>query len=383
MPLSELNLSLAAVRIPCAAAVKDGASEYETGLTGKRSQAVESCTGCSVFMIKYDNESISEAGTTGPPNVGPDRIPATGKRKAEPVTDHMLVCLPEDAGANGYTSDQPRIGDLYLLFEKCAKDDFQVEELLESESRDWRIVQSDGQTFYVGAVVDLPGHRVSVQLVNMKTFQLRGRTVQYEQSSACFVARVGIPSGSQCLGSACVTDAGGQLACGSLPSCLDGLAAWSNIWSLGNADRIMTYPYRKIYSNPTPYDAYQNQLRRQMYYSAGHQIRPAQSHAPQEPNSFFKTMHFPVSSSGPRGGPSAATPDGQPVGHGGDGRCPELVPHGPDRLAPMARAVPRHVEPQQGENGMAMFYDCDLDVGNGWECDFFWGIFVWLDSGWT
>jgi len=34
MSLDELNLSLAAVRIPCAAAVKDGASEFEAGLTG-------------------------------------------------------------------------------------------------------------------------------------------------------------------------------------------------------------------------------------------------------------------------------------------------------------------------------------------------------------
>ena len=34
MALDELNLSLAAVRIPCAAAVKDGASEFEAGLTG-------------------------------------------------------------------------------------------------------------------------------------------------------------------------------------------------------------------------------------------------------------------------------------------------------------------------------------------------------------
>lgn len=34
MSLDELNLSLAAVRLPCAAAVKDGASEFEAGLTG-------------------------------------------------------------------------------------------------------------------------------------------------------------------------------------------------------------------------------------------------------------------------------------------------------------------------------------------------------------
>ncbi len=41
MALDELNLSLAAVRIPCAAAVKDGASEFEAGLTGDSWSAVE------------------------------------------------------------------------------------------------------------------------------------------------------------------------------------------------------------------------------------------------------------------------------------------------------------------------------------------------------
>ena len=49
MPLDELNLSLSAVRIPCAAAVKDGASEFEAGLTGA---TMCQDPGCSDFSFE-------------------------------------------------------------------------------------------------------------------------------------------------------------------------------------------------------------------------------------------------------------------------------------------------------------------------------------------
>eukprot|EP00434_Breviolum_minutum_P035951 symbB.v1.2.031839.t1/scaffold3734.1/size51279/4 len=73
----------------------------------------------------------------------------------------------------------------------------------------------------------------------------------------------------------------------------------------------------------------------------------------------YDSLLLRKSSSGPRGGVSTATPNGRPAGHGGDGSCPELLLDSSRRLRPMARALPRHVAPQNGENGIAIFYDCE------------------------
>ena len=73
---------------------------------------------------------------------------------------------------------------------------------------------------------------------------------------------------------------------------------------------------------------------------------------------FLLPFQSEVSSSGPRGGASAPTPDASVAGHGGDGRCPELLPQASpiDPLLPMADAVPRKQTPKSGEPGLAVFY---------------------------
>ena len=241
-------------------------------------------------------------------------------RKKEPVTDHMLVCLPEDAGANGYNDTFYFIGDLYIVDPKCAQDDFNAHAYGTDAQH-----QINGENYYIGRIVDFQAKRHVFQLTN-SNFQPFGSRVSYEKDSSCFVSEFGIEQGSQCLGSACVRETPGQGPCGALASCLDGLAAWANVWPLGNPTKIE--------------GAYDSLLLRKSF-------------------------------SGPRGGVSTATPNGRPAGHGGDGSCPELLLNSSLRLRPMARALPRHVAPQNGENGIAIFYDCGLFFFI--LLDFFWG----------
>ena len=231
-------------------------------------------------------------------------------RKKEPVTDHMLVCLPEDAGANGYNYSFEHTGDLYVLDPKCVHDEFNVQ----GYQTDQLQHQINGENYYIGRIVDFQGQRAVVQLADRR-FQPIGSRVSYEKDSRCFFFRFGIELGGQCLGSACVRKTPGQGPCKALASCLDGLAAWANVWPLGNPTSVQPYYDRLL-------------LRK--------------------------------SSSGPRGGASPATPNGRPAGHGGEGSCPELLLDFSLWLAPMARALPRHVAPHNGENGMAIFYDCGL-----------------------
>ena len=266
-------------------------------------------------------------------------------RKKEPVTDHMLVCLPEDAGANGYSSIQ-HIGDLYILDPKCAHDEFNAR----AYQNQLQHFQIDGESHYIARIVDFQGKPTVVQLTN-EFFQPTGSRVSYEKDSRCFVSRIGIEQGSQCLGSACVRETSGQGPCGALASCLDGLAAWANVWPLGNPASIQ----------PTANDAYNGAYNNKHYYD---------SH-----NHYYDSLTLRKSSSGPRGGASTATPNGRPAGHGGDGSCPELLLDSSLRLAPMARAVPRHVAPQNGENGMAIFYDCGLLIVIFLEVFFYFEIF--------
>ena len=233
-------------------------------------------------------------------------------RKKEPVTDHMLVCLPEDAGANGYNNSVDFTGDLYILDPKCVHDEFHVQPYNTEQQH-----QINGENYYIGRIVDFQGKRNVFQLAD-SSFQPFGPRVSYETDSRCFVSQFGIGQGSQCLGSACVRETPGQGPCGALASCLDGLAAWANVWPLGNPTSIGSY-------------------------------RP-----------LYDRLLLRKSSSGPRGGASTATPNGRPAGHGGEGSCPELLSDSSLRLAPMARALPRHVAPHNGENGMAIFYDCGL-----------------------
>eukprot|EP00438_Fugacium_kawagutii_P029655 Skav231645 [mRNA] locus=scaffold4482:17833:18816:- [translate_table: standard] len=259
--------------------------------------------------------------------------------KVEPISDHMLVCLPEDAGANGYTV-AAAVGDFYLLDPSC-QSEYEGLKSLGSRSapeESFRI-PLHGQSYFLAQSVEISGETISFQLVygsdvvpgrpppskfyTGSSVLLRGPKLVYNKDSSCIFSRLAAEEGTQCLGSACIRDAGDG-PCRGLASCLDGLAAWSNRWELRN----------------------HIQERPQNWYIG--MDRPEER------------LHFTHSSSGPRGGPSTATPDGQPVGYGGDGSCPELVPRDGNRLVPMARAVPRHVAPQQGENGMAAFYDCDL-----------------------
>ena len=206
-------------------------------------------------------------------------------RKKEPVTDHMLVCLPEDAGANGYSSIQ-HIGDLYILDPKCAHDEFNAR----AYQNRLQHFQIDGESHYIARIVDFQGKRTVVQLTN-EFFQPTGSRVSYEKDSRCFVSRIGIEQGSQCLGSACVRETSGQGPCGALASCLDGLAAWANVWPLGNPASIQ----------PTANDAYNGAYNNKHYYD---------SH-----NHYYDSLTLRKSSSGPRGGASTATPNGRPAGH--------------------------------------------------------------------
>ena len=243
-------------------------------------------------------------------------------RKKEPVTEHMLVCLPEDAGANGYNYSFQHIGDLYILDPKCAHDEFNAQ----AYQNQLQHFQINGENYYIGRIVDFQGKRTVLQLTN-EFFQPTGSRVSYEKDSRCFVSRFGIEQGSQCLGSACVRETSGQGPCGAPASCLDGLAAWANVWPLGNPASIQSPAYNGAYNNN---------------------------------NHYYDSLLLRKSSSGPRGGASTATPNGRPAGYGGEGSCPELLVDSSLRLTPMARAVPRHVAPQNGENGMAIFYDCGL-----------------------
>lgn len=245
-------------------------------------------------------------------------------RKKEPVTEHMLVCLPEDAGANGYNYSFQHIGDLYILDPKCAHDEFDAQ----AYQNQLQHFQINGENYYIGRIVDFQGKRTVLQLTN-EFFQPTGSRVSYEKDSRCFVSRFGIEQGSQCLGSACVRETSGQGPCGAPASCLDGLAAWANVWPLGNPASIQSPAYNGAYNNNNN-------------------------------NHYYDSLLLRKSSSGPRGGASTATPNGRPAGYGGEGSCPELLVDSSLRLTPMARAVPRHVAPQNGENGMAIFYDCGL-----------------------
>ena len=236
----------------------------------------------------------------------------------------MLVCLPQDAGANGYDSERLHTRNLYLLDEKCAQDDFS------HFYRMGKIVQVDGKNYYVAMISEFSGKRIIVKLVDSYYLEepndlYKQEGVSYEKDSACLFSRYGVEVGSQCLGSACVRDSP-QSPCRGLPSCLDGLAAWSNVWSLGNPKRIQTFTDSPIYP-----------------------VRQWN----------FKTFTLPTSSSGPRGGLSTATPNGQPAGHGGDGTCPDLISSGVG-LSPMNAAVPKHAAPRRGEDGRAVFYKCAL-----------------------
>ena len=259
-------------------------------------------------------------------------------RKKEPVTDHMLVCLPEDAGANGYNYSFQHIGDLYILDPKCAHDDFNQGHpsgypyapgypYPSRYPNPTPPLQINRENYSIGRIVDFQGKRTVVQLVNV-LFQPFGSRVSYEKDSRCFVSRFGIGQGSQCLGSACVRETPGQGPCGALASCLDGLAAWANVWPLGNPTSIGPSINVNYYNNNN--------------------------------NLYYDRLLLRKSSSGPRGGASTATPNGRPAGHGGEGSCPELLSDSSLRLTPMARALPRHVAPRNGENGMAIFYDCGL-----------------------
>lgn len=297
MALDELNLSLAAVRIPCAAAVKDGAAEFEAGLTGTSARIDINSDPLNLNTEQY---SISRR--------------VIRDRKKEPVTDHMLVCLPEDAGANGYNESFDFIGDLYILDPTCVQDDFNPDLKRRGYQTDQLQHQINGENCYIGRIVDFQGKRNVFQLAD-GYFQPIGPRVSYEKGSRCFVSE----QGSQCLGSACVRETPGQGPCGALASCLDGLAAWANVLPLGNPTSVQ---------NDGSYS------RR------------------------YDSLLLRKSSSGPRGGASTATPNGRPAGHGGEGSCPELLVDS-SRLAPMDRALPRHVAPQNGENGMAIFYDCE------------------------
>ena len=260
-------------------------------------------------------------------------------RKKEPVTDHMLVCLPEDAGANGYNYSFQHIGDLYILDPKCAHDEFNAQ----AYQNQLQHFQINGENYYIGRIVDFQGKRTVVQLTN-EFFQPTGSRVSYEKDSRCFVSRFGIEEGSQCLGSACVRKTPGQGPCGALASCLDGFAAWANVWPLGNPRSMQSAPYNG-------YNVFR----------------------------YFDSLTLRKSSSGPRGGASTATPNGRPAGYGGEGSCPELLVDSSLRLTPMARAVPRHVAPQNGENGMAIFYDCGLFFSLFcWKCFQYFQIFWYL-----
>ncbi|CAE8613750.1 unnamed protein product [Polarella glacialis] len=246
MPLQDLASSVGALRIPCAAGARADAPEQEmlpsATLTNK----------CPNTRSTYGKCGLRSDGHEVPNQQLPE----------DPVSDHMLVCLPQ--GELAYGANVFFVQDRVRLQSKC--------------TCTWEDppLKTEGTI----TTIDDPG-TAGKQSVNV----VFDDTAPFAFDEDCFHCLRRIKplfNGSRCLGVACLRSHPGA-SCEALPSCLGGLAAWIN-----RLDLVHVLPD----SNGVQRDS----------------------------------LRLPLSSFGPKGGVSTeGTPSEDPAGHGGDGSCPEIV----------------------------------------------------------
>ncbi|CAJ1396955.1 unnamed protein product [Effrenium voratum] len=304
----DLERSFAAVRIPCAGAIRSGAVEREAGLIDFVNPGGFVNPGYHSFTSGLTPKNTSEH---------------------HAVSDHMLVCLPEpaksgNAGAYGIDAKNWNAGDQVLLNpDDCAKIKRQFPDglpklIFSMSSFENHIVY--GSIRFVDPIsqYDENGRRDQNAVNKQSRYRsyLQGampREFHLTNDIDCF-KQIWTPfNGSSCIGVACLRSRP-DAACRALPSCLTGLRALLS--------PIDFFSLSRGGGTPGP---------------------------------------LLVSSSGPKGGPTAAAaPDASPAGHGGDGSCPEIsaADNPANNLQPLTGAPIRQAAPTTGEPGMGVMYSC-------------------------